>query len=478
MARRKKKEEPLDLGNLDGRLPPQNIEAEQNILGAMLIAPEVTSKVVEQLTENDFYRGAHRKIFNVMLHLYQKDEAIDTVTVVDELNRRGELEDVGGAYYITELSSLVPTAANIDHYIKIVRERALLRGVIQVCSMAIRQAYELEEDPEKIVGDLQQSLYELQTSTQQKGFRAINEVVNDTIEEIQEKFQQKHLKTIGIATGFDALDHLTSGFQKGDLIILAGRPSMGKTAFALNLARNAAVEEGVGVGIFSLEMSDMQLVQRLLCAEGLINLQNLRTGRLTEKEWTRLPQAAGVLAEAPIYIDDTPALDMNRLTARARRMVMEKGVGFIIIDYLQLMEAPRGFHSRQEEISYISRSLKGLAKNLNVPVLALSQLSRAVEARPDKRPTLADLRESGAIEQDADLVMFVFREEVYLRRDKDEARLKEVENLAEIIIGKHRNGPIGTVKLTFLKHLGKFSNLPQVEDYGPIPQNGGDDVGF
>ncbi|HFB67377.1 MAG TPA: replicative DNA helicase, partial [Calditrichae bacterium] len=301
---------------------------------------------------------------------------------------------------------------------------------------------------------------------------------NDTIDEIEEKFQQKHLKTIGIATGFDALDHLTSGFQRGDLIILAGRPSMGKTAFALNLARNAAVEEGVGVGIFSLEMSDMQLVQRLLCAEGLINLQNLRTGRLTEKEWTRLPQAAGVLAEAPIYIDDTPALDMNRLTARARRMVMEKGVGFIIIDYLQLMEAPRGFHSRQEEISYISRSLKGLAKNLNVPVLALSQLSRAVEARPDKRPTLADLRESGAIEQDADLVMFVFREEVYLRRDKDEARLKEVENLAEIIIGKHRNGPIGTVKLTFLKHLGKFSNLPQVEDYGPIPQNGGDDVGF
>ncbi len=477
MAKRRKKEEPVDLTALEGRLPPQNIEAEQNILGAMLIDGEVVSKVIEQLSEDDFYRGAHRKIFNVMVHLFQKDEAIDTVTVVDELNRRGELEDVGGAYYITELSALVPTSANIDQYIKIVRERALLRGVIKVCTSAIKKSYDLEEDPEKIIGELQQVLFELQTSTRQKGFRAISEVVTATIDEINERFQTKHLKTIGIPSGFDALDTITSGFQAGDLIILAGRPSMGKTAFALNLAKNAATMENVGVGIFSLEMSDMQLVQRLLCSVGMINLQNLRTGHLTEKEWQRLPNAAAVLEEAPIYIDDTPALDMNRLTARARRMVIEKGVGLIIVDYLQLMEAPRGFNSRQEEISYISRSLKGLAKNLNVPVIALSQLSRAVESRPDKRPTLADLRESGAIEQDADLVMFVFREEVYLQRDKDEARLREVENIAEIIIGKHRNGPIGTVKLTFLKQYGKFSDLPQADTYGPVPP-GGNDVGF
>ncbi len=477
MAKRKKKNESIDMDSLDGRLPPQNIEAEQNILGAMLIDPDVVSKVVEQVQEDDFYRSAHRKIFRAMLHLFQKDEAIDHITVVDELTRRGDLEDVGGAYYITELSALVPTSANIDHYIKIVKERALLRGVIQVCTSAIRSAFEMEEEPEKLIGELQQTLFELQTNTKQKGFRDIGEVVNHTMVEIEERFEKKHLKTIGIATGFDELDQITSGFQRGDLIILAGRPSMGKTAFALNLARNAAIEESTGVGIFSLEMSDMQLVQRLLCSEGLINLQNLRTGRLTEKEWARLPQAAGILAEAPIFIDDTPSLDMNRLTARARRMVIEKGVGLIIIDYLQLMEAPRGFNSRQEEISYISRSLKGLAKNLNVPVIALSQLSRAVEARPDKRPTLADLRESGAIEQDADLVMFVFREEVYLHRDKDEARLKEVENKTEIIIGKHRNGPIGTVTLTFLKQFGKFSDLPSQEDFGPIPRNG-DEVGF
>jgi replicative DNA helicase len=316
----------------------------------------------------------------------------------------------------------------------------------------------------------QQEIFDISKVQKQKSYEVIKPILYDTFAEIERLHHLDHSGIIGVPSGFSSLDDITAGFQKGDLIIIAGRPSMGKTAFALNLARNAGVEYNIPVGFFSLEMSDMQLAQRLLCSEVLVDSQRLRTGRLREKEWPKLSKFVGKLAEAPLYIDDTPALDIIKLSARARRMCLERDIGCIVVDYMQLMEGPRGMDNRQQEIAFISRSLKTLAKQLNIPVIALSQLSRAVEARPGNRPNLSDLRESGAIEQDADLVMFVYREEVYLK-DPDEVKRKQVENIAEIIIGKHRNGPIGTIQLTFLKQFGKFSDKPKYaeEEIGERP---------
>ena len=463
-GKKSKKKNDREMLELGGRVPPQAVDVERYVLGAMLLEKEAVGIAIEVIDETAFYREAHRKIYEAIISLYRRNEAVDLITVENELEKRGELEEIGGAYYLTELVALVPSAANIEYHLKIIREKAILRKLILACTGILKEAYEEQEEAEEVLAHAQQEIFDLLRAQKQRSYANLEDILKETISEIEKKHHTEHTGVIGVPSGFHALDDITAGFQKGDLIILAGRPSMGKTAFALNLARNAALDHNVPVGFFSLEMSDMQLVQRLICAEALIDSQRLRTGRLTEKEWTRLSRYSGKLADAPMYIDDTPGLDIMRLSARARRMALEKNIGLLIIDYLQLMEAPKGFNSRQEEIAYISRSLKNLAKQLGVPIIALSQLSRAVENRPDKRPNLADLRESGAIEQDADLVMFVYREEFYLRPHKDTERLKAVENQAEIIIGKHRNGPTGVVHLSFLKQYGKFSDMPKQEE--------------
>jgi len=463
MPRKKKSdsEKIEDILNM-GRRPPQAVDVEKYVLCAMLIDREAVAITLENLETSDFYNNAHKIIYEAVISLYEKNEPIDIITLEQELRKKGDLEKIGGAYYLAELANLVPSSANVENHVKIVKEKAVLRNLITACTEILKESYEESDDAEQILSDAQQKIFEILQLQKQKGYEAIKSILNETFQELERLHHSDHTGVIGVPSGFAALDNITAGFQKSDLIIVAGRPSMGKTAFALNIARNAAVEYNIPVGFFSLEMSDQQLVQRLLCSEAMVDSQRLRTGRLREREWPKLSRFAGRLAEAPIYIDDTPGLDMIKLSARARRMALERNIGMIVVDYLQLMETHKRMDNRQQEIANISRSLKSLAKQLNIPIIALSQLSRAVEARPDKRPTLSDLRESGAIEQDADLVMFVFREEVYLRHD--DPKRKEVENLAEIIIGKHRNGPIGTVKLTFLKNYGRFSDLPKEEE--------------
>ncbi len=458
MAKRKKKNELLlteEILEKGARVPPQAIEVEKSVLGAMLLEKEAVGLAIETIDDTVFYRDAHRKIFQAMVSLYDNNEPIDVITLTNELKKRNELEEVGGAYYITELAATVPSAANIEYHLKIVRDKALLRKLIVVCSSIIKSAYEESEDAEHILDIAETEVLSVSQSSRQKSFEWIKPIITDTIHELEKLHQTSKEGVTGVPSGYRDIDNMLAGFQKSDLIIIAGRPSMGKTAFALNLARNAAVDHNIPVGFFSLEMSSLQLVQRLLCAEAEVDSQRLRTGRLTEKEWPQLSRRIGRLVEAPIYVDDTPAMDIMKLRARARRMAAEKNIGMIIIDYLQLMEAPK-MESRQQEISFISRSLKTLAKELQIPVLALSQLSRAVESRTDRRPTLADLRESGAIEQDADVVAFVYRPEVYGIPNFDDEDKTPTENMVEIIIGKHRNGPTGSTKLVFLKNYGKF----------------------
>ncbi len=465
MARKSKKTPSDEALQFGGKLPPQAVDVERYILGAILLDKEAVAVALEEMEEIFFYRDAHRQIFEAMLLLYRKNEPIDLITLTEELQKMELLEAVGGAHYLAELASAIPSAANIEYHIQIVKEKGQLRRLIRSCNDILKDAYDSQADVEGVMSKAQQEIFDLLKDQKQKTYQDINSVLNETFAEIERLHHLDHTGIIGVPSGYSDLDGMTAGFQKGDLIILAGRPSMGKTAFCLNLARNAAIEGGFGIGIFSLEMSAMQLVQRMLCAEAEIDSQRLRTGRLREDEWPKLSRKAGVLAESPIFIDDTAGLDVLKLSARARRMVLEQNVGLIIVDYMQLMEAPKGFDNRQQEISFISRSLKGLAKQLDVPVISLSQLSRAVESRPDKRPMLSDLRESGAIEQDADLVMFVYREEFYIK-DHDDPRFAEVENMAEIIIGKHRNGAVGTIKLTFQKNFAKFLNYMSDDSAG------------
>lgn len=469
-GRKPKKAKSDEVLAIGGRVPPQAVDVERYVLGALLLDKEAAAVAVESLDDTDLYRDSHRLIFNAMVSLYEKNEPIDMITLTEELQKQDALESSGGAHYLAELASMVPSAANIEYHLGIVKQKAVLRKLIHSCTDILKDAYDPQADVEGVLSKAQQNIFDILKNQKEKSYQGINTILNETFAEIERLHHLDHSGIIGVASGFKSMDNMTSGFQKSDLIILAGRPSMGKTAFCLNIARNAAVESKTGVGIFSMEMSDMQLVQRFLCCESQVDSQRLRTGHLRDNEWPKLSRCAGRLAEAPIFIDDTPGLDILKLSARARRMVLEKNIGMFIVDYMQLMEAPRGFDNRQQEISYISRSLKGLAKQLNVPIIALSQLSRAVEARPDKRPMLSDLRESGAIEQDADLVMFVYREEFYIK-DHDDPKFAEVENKAEIIIGKHRNGPIGTVKLTFLKQFGKFADLaPEDNSMGMVEQ--------
>jgi replicative DNA helicase len=466
MARRKKEKELVlyeDILEKGARVPPQAIDVEKSVLGAMLLDREAVGIAIETIDERVFYRDAHRKIYMAMVSLFDKNEPVDVITLSDELKKRDELDEIGGNYYLTELAAAVPSSANIEYHLKIIRDKSLLRQLIVVCSSIIKSAYEESEDSERLLDSAETEVLGISQSSRQKSFEWINPILTETFQELERLHRTSHEGITGVASGFRALDDILAGFQRSDLIVLAGRPSMGKTAFALNLARNAAVEREVPVGFFSLEMSNQQLVQRLLCAEARVDAQKLRSGRLSKDEWPKLSGNIGRLAASQIYIDDTPAIDVMKLRARARRMAVEKKVGLIIVDYMQLMEGPRGMESRQQEISYISRSLKTLAKELKVPVIALSQLSRAVEARTDRRPTLSDLRESGAIEQDADVVMFVYRPEVYNMPNFGEGDDTPSKNMVEIIIGKHRNGPIGTVKMTFLKKYGKFGDYTAQE---------------
>lgn len=433
------------------KIPPQNIEAEQSVLGGILIENEAINRVVEILAPEDFYRESHRKIYHALIELSERDEPADLITTTNELRKKGELEAVGGASYLAYLIDSVPSAANIEYYARIVKEKAILRKLIETSTEIITQSYEDRTDVEAFLDEAEKAIFEISEKRVKPSFFPIKEIVKESFKTIEQLYKKKELVT-GVPSGFKELDRLTAGFQPSDLIIVAGRPSMGKTAFCLNIAQYAAIEGRIPVAIFSLEMSKEQLVLRMLCSEAQVEGTRLRTGYLAESDWPKLTMAAGTLSDAPIFIDDTAALSVLELRAKARRLKSEHGLGMIIIDYLQLMKGRGKAESRQQEISEISRSLKALAKELNVPVIAVSQLSRKTEERTGNRPQLSDLRESGAIEQDADLILFLFREEVYHRTEENRGK-------AEVIIGKQRNGPIGKVDLAFLDKYTSFKDL-------------------
>ena len=435
------------------KLPPQNVEAEQSILGGILIENDAINKVTEIVTPDDFYRDAHRKIYNALINLTERDEPADLVTLTNELRKLNQLDTIGGASYIASLIDSVPTAANIEYYAKIVKEKAILRKLIQTSTEIITQSYDDRSDVETFVDEAERAIFQISERRVKPSFYPIREIVKQSFKTIERLFEKKELVT-GVPSGFRELDQKTAGFQPSDLIIVAGRPSMGKTAFCLNIAQYAAIEKKTPIAIFSLEMSKEQLVIRMLCSEARVEGTKLRTGFLIESDWPRLTLAAGNISEAPIFIDDTAALSVLELRAKARRLKAEHGLGMIVIDYLQLMKGRLRAESRQQEISEISRSLKALAKDLAVPVIAVSQLSRRTEERQGMRPQLSDLRESGAIEQDADLILFIYRDEVYNRSEDNPNRGK-----AEVIIGKQRNGPIGKVDLAFLDKYTTFKDL-------------------
>jgi replicative DNA helicase len=442
-----------------GRVPPQAVEAEVAVLGAMLLDSAAIGVAAELLDETSFYRGAHRKIFRAVMDLFARDEAVDLVTVTQELKRTKDLDDVGGAAYLSTVIGSVATTANVRYHAKIVLEKALLRRLINVATEVAQEAYDSGGEAGDILDRAEHMIFEIAQAKVRRDFVPMREILKHSFEVIQELYDKKEHIT-GVPTGFDDLDALTSGFQKSDLVVIAGRPSMGKTAFALNVAAHASIEKGVPVAIFSLEMGKEQLVQRMLCSEARVDAHKLRTGYLADRHWSSLTTAAGLLSESLIYIDDTPAMTVLEMRSKARRLKAESDVGLVIVDYLQLMRGLGRQENRQQEISEISRSLKALAKELEVPVLALSQLSRAVETRGgDKRPILSDLRESGAIEQDADVVAFIYRAEQY-------ERTPENVGIAEIIVGKQRNGPTGTVRLQFSSECTRFDNLSMRPEEG------------
>jgi replicative DNA helicase len=435
------------------KLPPQNVEAEQSILGGILIENDAINKVTEIVTPDDFYRDAHRKIYNALINLTERDEPADLVTLTNELRKLNQLDTIGGASYIASLIDSVPTAANIEYYAKIVKEKAILRKLIQTSTEIITQSYDDRGDVETFIDEAERAIFQISERRVKPSFYPIREIVKQSFKTIERLFEKKEMVT-GVPSGFRELDQKTAGFQPSDLIIVAGRPSMGKTAFCLNVAQYAAIEKKTPIAIFSLEMSKEQLVIRMLCSEARVEGTKLRTGFLIESDWPRLTLAAGNISEAPIFIDDSAALSVLELRAKARRLKAEHGLGMIVVDYLQLMKGRLRAESRQQEISEISRSLKALAKDLAVPVIAVSQLSRRTEERQGMRPQLSDLRESGAIEQDADLILFIYRDEVYNRSEDNPNRGK-----AEVIIGKQRNGPIGKVDLAFLDKYTTFKDL-------------------
>ena len=461
--------------NADGRVPPQAVDVEMAVLGGMLLEKDAIAKALEILDETAFYKPAHQHIFAAMLALFERSEPVDLITLIEELRRRGHLEKIGGEFYLTELTTRVTTAANIEFHSHIVLEKALMRQLIASSSEVASRAFSETEDALSLLDEAEQRIFQISEQRMKKNFVSMNTAVHSTME-LLESIHGKHSGITGVPAGFTEMDNITGGFQKSDLIIVAGRPSQGKTALVLSIARNASVIHNTAIGFFSLEMSVQQLVLRLICAEARVDAHSVRTGRLPEDEWRKLSTSVGRLYKAKIFIDDTPALGVLEIRAKARRLKVEHNVGMIVVDYLQLMQGPRNAQSREQEISNISRSLKALAKELDIPVIALSQLNRAVEARGDKRPLLADLRESGAIEQDADVVMFVHRPEMY-GIDKDENG-NSTEGVSEIIIGKQRNGPTGTVRLAFVKQYARFENLTRFRDDALLPSGRTDETPF
>ncbi|MDD5281206.1 MAG: replicative DNA helicase [Candidatus Omnitrophica bacterium] len=445
---------PQDL-NLD-KLPPQNLDAEMAVLGSMLLDEEAVSVAVEKLDAGCFYKDTHRKIFQTISDLYNANKAVDLITLADALRKDNSLDGIGGASYLTSLANAVPTAANINHYAGIVREKYILRTLINNSTKIITVCHESEGNIAEVVDTAERLIFEVSDRRNQGSYLHLKEIVKDSIETIDRLYQNKAHVT-GIPTGYIDFDIKTAGLQPSDLIIVAGRPSMGKSAFALGIAEYAGVIEKVPTAIFSLEMSKEQLVQRMLCSHARVDAHKVRTGYLATSDWPRLTAAAGKLSEAPIFIDDTPAISVMELRARARRLKSHHGIKLIILDYMQLMRgSAMNMESRQQEISEISRSLKALARELSVPVIAISQLSRAVESRTDHRPQLSDLRESGAIEQDADVVVLILREEYYTPSPDN-------QGVAEAIIAKQRNGPVGSLKLAFIKEFTRFDNLSRVD---------------
>ena len=433
------------------KLPPQNIEAEQSVLGAILIENSALNRVLEILTHEDFYRDTHQTIFQALVDLSEKNEPADLITLTNNLKTNKLLDEVGGPSYLASLIDMVPTAANIEYYARIVKDKSTLRRLIDAATDIITQSYSDRADLDAFLDEAEQEIFRISEHKVRPSFYHMKDVVKESFKTIEKLFEKKELIT-GIPSGFKDLDRMTAGFQQADLIIVAGRPSMGKTSYCLDIARYAAVEAETPVAIFSLEMSKEQLALRMLCSEAMVEAQKLRSGFLKESDWPKLTLAAGNLADAPIFVDDTAAISVLELRAKARRLKAERNLGLVIVDYLQLMKGRGRVERREQEISEISRSLKALAKELSIPVVAISQLSRRTEERPRQRPQLADLRESGAIEQDADVILFVYREEVY-REDPTN------EGIAEIIIGKQRNGPTGTIKLTFLKEFTTFKDF-------------------
>jgi replicative DNA helicase len=434
------------------RVAPQNVEAEEFVLGAILLDNQALNKVLEILSPSAWYRPAHQKIFQAMIELSEANEAIDQVTVTERLRRRDELEPVGGATYLAKLVAQVPTAANVRHHARIVQEKALLRNLIEVATEVVESGFQDALGVDDLIDQAERKIFALAERRLRPSFAPVKQIVKSAFETIERLYEKKERVT-GVPTGFTDLDDMTSGLQPSDLIILAGRPSMGKTALALSIAQYAAIEKRETVAIFSLEMSKEQLVLRMLCSEARVDAHKLRSGFLGKADWPKLTGAAGRLSEAAIYIDDSPAMTVLEMRAKARRLKAEHGLGLVIVDYLQLMRGRSDADNREQEISDISRSLKALAKELSIPVIALSQLSRAVETRGgDKKPQLADLRESGAIEQDADVVAFVFREELYRPTEEN-------HGLADIVVRKQRNGPTGEVRLAFIDRYTRFENL-------------------
>jgi replicative DNA helicase len=444
-----------------GRIPPQAMQVEQSVLGAMLIERDAIPKAIEILSADSFYTAQHNKIYDVILSLFDRGNPVDLITVTDELKRRGHLEEVGGTYYLTELTGQVATAANVEYHARIIAEKSLLRKMIETMTKVVGRAYDPAADAFELLDEAEGEIFKISDSQLRKSASSMSDVLKETLSRL-ESIHGQEAGITGVASGFSRIDQMTGGWQPSDLIIIAARPSMGKTAFSLSIARNAALDKDnpVGIAIFSLEMSAQQLAQRLLTSEARVDAQAARTGRLADDDWPALARAAGRLSAAPIFIDDSASLSVLELRAKCRRLKAEHDIGLVVVDYLQLMSgsASSKNSNREQEIAHISRSLKSLAKELDVPVIALSQLSRAVETRGgDKRPMLSDLRESGSIEQDADVVMFIYRAERYgITVDENG---NSTEGLAEILISKQRNGPIGDVSLAFINQHARFENL-------------------
>ncbi len=446
----------MNENELLARVPPHNLEAEQSLLGSMMISPDAISTATEHVTAEDFYLVSHRLIYAAMLELFQKQSPCDAVTLVEQLRSQGKLAEAGGASYLAQIVNCVPSAAHCEFYAKIIKDKAVLRALIKLSHELAGSAFEPEVVVNELLDRSENRIFDLNKTRITRPYQPVKSLIDETFRQIQERYDNKERVT-GVPSGFQAVDEYTSGFQKSDLIIVAARPSMGKTAFCLNIAQHAALEAKIPAMVFSLEMSASQLVTRLLCSTAHIDGQKMRSGFLADDDWPKLTLAAGALSASPIFIDDTPGAAILELRAKARRAKAQENIGLIVIDYLQLITSPGAGGgaqaSREQEISSISRSLKSLARELQVPVIALSQLSRACESRGDKRPMLSDLRESGAIEQDADVVMFLYRDEYYNPKKEDS------QGIAEVIIAKQRNGPTGSCMLQFNKSFAQFNNL-------------------